>query len=167
MGDDVRDRRDREITRGTGRQSRELRIHPQYESSSKNSGPRGYVGTFYNGDRKIHYKAPMWRDTPDEATPDLGLSSDEEDPQSQEAGYESQEYVEDNVADFNSQEETLRGTSTRESALRTEAPRHHLPSKVRSRSSGVSVQSRLRRTSQQHVVKDGAGQRYYTARRKE
>jgi len=160
MVDDVRDRRDREITRGTGRQSRQLEIHPQYESFS--SGPRGYISTFYNGERKIHYKAPMWRDTPDEATPDFGLSSDEEDPQYQEAGYESQEYVEDNDADLNSQEETLRGTSTRESTLRTEAPRHHLPSKVSSRSCGVSDESRLRRTSRQHVLKDRAGRRYET-----
>ncbi|KAK5320281.1 hypothetical protein LTR70_004644 [Exophiala xenobiotica] len=154
VGGDVRIGSTRRIIQEPYRKPRKIEIYSQHVSLSEIGALRGYTGTLRDGERKIHNpsrKAPKWRAVPDKVTPDFEVSLAVEGPRYRRAGYESQGYVKDNVADFNSQEETLRGTSTRESVLTTEAPHHHLPSKVRTRSSGVSDESRSRPTAQQHA----------------
>lgn len=162
-GGDVVDRRNRTITRDTDRKLTELEVNPQHEAPFGIRTPRGYIRTGHDGERKVLYqymKVPKWRADHTKATSGDGPDFSDEDPQYQEAGNESQNHVEDDGTAFSSQEETLRVTSTWRSTLRTEATRRHVPSKVRSRSSGVSDASRFRPTSQQHIIKGGAGQRY-------
>lgn len=125
--------------------------------------PWGEFETFRPGEEKVHCqdrKIPKWRDSNDKDMSDFERDSFGEDLQDQEAGNEPRNHIEDDGADFDSREDILHDTSTRESMLETEEPGHDVPSKIRSRSSGVSDEGRSRPASDQHVFEDSARQRY-------